>query len=86
MGFPAGSVVKNLPVFFFFFLKNLPAVQEMHVRSLGWEDPLGKEMASHSSILAWGSPMEKEVWQARVHGVARVAHDLVTKPPRLVKY
>ena len=33
--------------------KNLPAVQETRVRSLGWEDPLEKEMATHSSILAW---------------------------------
>ena len=34
-------------------VKRLPAVQETRVRSLGWEDPLEKEMASHSSILAW---------------------------------
>jgi len=34
-------------------VKNLPAVQETCVRSLGWEDPLEKEMATHSSILAW---------------------------------
>ena len=41
-GFPGGSAVKNLP-----------ATQEMRVRSLGQEDALGKEMATHSSILAW---------------------------------
>ena len=34
-------------------VKNLPAVQETQVRSLGWEDPLEKEMATHSSVLAW---------------------------------
>ena len=34
-------------------VKNLPVVQETQVQSLGWEDPLGKEMATHSSILAW---------------------------------
>ena len=34
-------------------VKNLPAVQETWVQSLGWEDPLEKEMATHSSILAW---------------------------------
>ena len=34
-------------------VKNLPAVQETQVGSLGWEDPLEKEMATHSSILAW---------------------------------
>ena len=37
-------------------VKNLPAVQEIQVRSLGWEDPLEKEMATHSSILAWRIP------------------------------
>ena len=42
MGFPGGSVAKNLP-----------AVQETWVRSLGGEDPLETEMATHSSILAW---------------------------------
>ena len=34
-------------------VKNLPAMQETRVRSLGWEDPLEKEMATHSNILAW---------------------------------
>ena len=37
-------------------VKNLPAMQEMQVRSLGREDPLEKEMATHSSILAWEIP------------------------------
>ena len=37
-------------------VKNLPAMQEMQVRSLGWEDPLEKGMATHSSILAWRVP------------------------------
>ena len=37
-------------------VKNLPAMQETQVRSLGWEDPLEKEMATHSSILAWKIP------------------------------
>ena len=45
MGFPDGSVVKNLP-----------AMQEIWVQSLGQEDPLEKEMAAHSSILAWEVP------------------------------
>ena len=40
--------------------KNLPAVQETGVRSLGWEDPLEKEMATHSSILAWRIPWTEE--------------------------
>ena len=37
-------------------VKNLPAMQETRVLSPGWEDPLGKEMATHSSILAWRIP------------------------------
>ena len=49
MGFPDGSVVKNLP-----------AMQEMLVRSLGQEDPLEKEMAAHFSILAWEIPWTEE--------------------------
>ena len=43
-------------------VKNLPAMQETQVRSLGWEDPLEKEMTTHSSNLAW---------RATVHGVAK---------------
>ena len=41
-------------------VKNLPARQETRVRFLGWEDPLGKEMATHSSILAWRIPWTEE--------------------------
>ena len=41
-------------------VKNLPAVQETQVRSLGWEDPLEKELATHSSVLAWKIPLTEE--------------------------
>ena len=41
-------------------VKNLPALQEMQVPSLGWEDPLEKEMATHSSIRAWEIPWTEE--------------------------
>ena len=41
-------------------VKNPPAMQETRVRSLGWEDPLEKGMATHSSILAWRIPWTKE--------------------------
>ena len=41
-------------------VKNLPAVQETQFRSLGWKDPLEKEMAAHSSILAWKIPRTEE--------------------------
>ena len=52
-------------------VKNLPAVQETQVRSLGWEDPLEKEMATHSSILAWRIAMDRGTWWATVHGVVK---------------
>ena len=42
-------------------VKNLPAMQETWVQSLGWEDPLEKEMATHSSILAWEIPWTEEL-------------------------
>ena len=42
-------------------VKNLPAVQETQVRFLGWEDPLEKEIATHSSILAWRIPGERSL-------------------------
>ena len=42
-------------------LKGLPAMWETWVRSLGWEDPLEKEMATHSSILAWRIPWKEEL-------------------------
>ena len=51
-------------------IKNLGAVQETWVRSLGREDPLEKGMATYSSILAWRVPWTEEPWQATVHGVA----------------
>ena len=51
--------------------KNLPAVQETQVRSLGWEDPLEKEMATHSSLLAWKNPMDRGAWWAAAHGVSK---------------
>ena len=52
-------------------VKNLPAVHEAHIRSLGWEDPLEEGMAPHSSILAWRIPMDRGAWWASVHGVAK---------------
>ena len=51
--------------------KNPPAMWETWVLSLGWEDPLEKEMATHSSILAWSIPMDRIAWQAIVHGVTK---------------
>ena len=53
-------------------LKSLTAMQDTWVRSLGWEDPLEKEMATHASILSWRIPWTRGAWQATVYGVARV--------------
>ena len=64
-------------------VKNPPAVQETLVQFLGQEDPLEKEIATHSDILAWRIPMDSGAWQATVHGVARLRHDLATKPTYL---
>ena len=61
-GFPGGS-------------GGLPAVRETQVRSLGWEDPLEKEMATHSSILAWRVPWTEEPGRLQSIGLQRVGHD-----------
>ena len=66
--FPGASVVKNLP-----------AKQEMQVQSLGWEDPLEEEMATHPSILAWRIPWTEEPGRLWSMGSQRVGHDLATK-------
>ena len=67
MGFPGGSVVKNLA-----------AMQETQVRSLGWEDPQKKEMVTHSSILAWRIPRTEEPGGLQSMGSQRVGHDKAT--------
>jgi len=51
--------------------KNVPAMWETWIRSLGWEDPLEEGMATHSSILAWRIPMDRGAWQATVHEVSK---------------
>ena len=48
--------------------RNLPAMQETWVQSLGWEDPLEEGMATHSSILAWRISKDRGAWRATVHG------------------
>ena len=74
MGFPGGSVVKNLP-----------AMQEIRVRSLGWEDPLEKGMATHSSILAWRIPWTEEPGGLQSMGLQRAGQDRVTNNRPLTK-
>ena len=62
-GFPGGSVVKNLP-----------AMQETQVRSLGREGPLEKEMATHSSILTWRIPWTEEHGGLQSKGLQKVGY------------
>ena len=55
-------------------VKNLPAMQETQVRSLGWEDPLEKGMATHSSILAWTIPWTEDPGRLQSMESQRVRH------------
>ena len=57
-------------------VKNLPAMQETHVQSLGWEDPLEKGMATHSRILAWKIPWKEELGELYSMGSQRVVQRL----------
>ena len=56
-------------------VKNLPAMRETWVRSLGWEDPLEKRKATHSSILGWRIPWTEEPSGPQSTGLQRVRHD-----------
>ena len=59
-------------------VKRLPTMQETQVRSLGQEDPLEKEMATHSSTLAWKIPRMEEIGWLLSMGSRRVGHDWAT--------
>ena len=63
MGFPGGLLVMNLLA--------MQKMQEIQVQSLGGEDPLEEEMATHSSILSWRIPIDRGAWQATAHGVTK---------------
>ena len=65
--FPGGSAVKNLPEV------------QMWVQSLGWEDPLEKEMATYSSLLAWKIPRIEEPGGLQSMGLQKIGHNSVTK-------
>ena len=56
-------------------VKNLPAMQETQVRSLGWDDPEEKGVATHSSILAWEIPWPEEPGGLQSMGSQRLEHD-----------
>ena len=63
MDFPVGSAVKNPPA--------MQEPQETWVQSLGQEYPLEEGMTTHSSILAWGIPMDRGAWWVTVHRVTK---------------
>ena len=71
LGFPGGSAVKSLPA--------MQEMQEIQVRSLGVEDCLEEEMATHSSILPWEIPWTEEPGSLQSMGSQRVDNDLATK-------
>ena len=56
-------------------VKNMPAMQETWVRTMGWEDLLEKGIATHSSILAWKIPWTEEPGRLQSMGSLRVGHD-----------
>ena len=60
-------------------VKSLPTMRESWVQSLEWEDPLEEGMATHSSILAWRMPMDREAWRLQSTGLQRVRHDWAIK-------
>ena len=68
LDFPGGSVVKNPHI-----------IQEKQIPSLGWEDPLEKEMATQASIIAWEITQTEEPGRLQSMGLQRVRYDLVTK-------
>ena len=63
----------------------LPAMQETQVQCLSQEDPLEKELATHSSILAWRIPWTEQPGWLQSMELQRVGHDLATKPPLVVQ-
>ena len=66
--FPRTSLVAQM-------VKHLPTMRDTQVPSLGWEDPLEKGMATHSSILAWRIPWREEPGRLQSMGSQRVGHD-----------
>ena len=63
MDFPGDSMVKNPPA--------MQEMQQTQVQSLGWEDPLEEEMATHSQYSCLANPMDRGPWWTTVHGVTK---------------
>ena len=71
---PRSKVTQPLASLMAQMVKRLPAMWETQVQSLGWEDPLEKEMATHSSTLAWKIPWTEEPGRLQSMGLQRVGH------------
>ena len=71
LGFSHGSEVKNPSA--------TEETQEIQVQFLGQEDPLGEDMATHSSVPAWKNPMDRGAWQATIQTVSKTWTGLVTE-------
>ena len=71
LGFSHGSEVKNPSA--------TEETQEIQVQFLGQEDPLGEDMATHSSVPAWKNPMDRGAWQATIQRVSKTWTGLVTE-------
>ena len=69
------SLIMNINVVGGSAVKNLPAMQETWVQSLGWEDPLEEQMVTHPSILAWRIPWTEEPGRLWSMGSKRAGHD-----------
>ena len=67
-------------------VKNLPSMWETQVQSLGWKEPLEKNMATHSSILAWRIPQTEEPHGLQSMGSQTVGHEWVTKTSTFLSY
>ena len=71
----AKKITKNLAFLVAQTVKRLPTMRETRLRSLGWKDPLEKEKATHSSILAWKIPWTEQLGRLHSMGPQRVRHD-----------
>ena len=65
-------------------VKSPPAMQEMWVQSLGWEDPLEEEVATHSSILAWEVSWTEKTGRLQSTGLQSIRHDSATKQDNFI--
>ena len=74
-----GLIISNLASLVAQMVKNPPAMRETKIQSLGWEDLLKEDMATHSSILVWRIPMDRGLGELQSTGSQRAGHNWATK-------